>query len=52
MKAIIFDFDGVLADTSKAIVISVNYALKKNEFKEVSRDEVVALIGRPLEETF
>ena len=36
IKVIIFDLDGVLVDTKNIHYEALNYALKKNKFKEIS----------------
>ena len=39
IKVIIFDLDGVLVDTKDIHFFSLNYALKKNKFKEISYED-------------
>jgi phosphoglycolate phosphatase len=51
-KAVIFDFDYTLADSSKGVHQCVNYALKRLDFPEVSYAEACKTIGLSLENTF
>jgi phosphoglycolate phosphatase len=44
--AVIFDLDGTLADTAPDLVSALNFALKKREFPEVTRDEVKQIVGQ------
>lgn len=44
-KGIIFDLDGTTINTSKDLAASVNYALKKNGFEELSVEEIIACTG-------
>ena len=39
LKAIIFDFDYTLGDSTNGIVLSVNYALEKLGFKRKDKEE-------------
>ncbi|MDO5734339.1 MAG: HAD-IA family hydrolase [Eubacteriales bacterium] len=52
LKAILFDFDGTLMDTIPLIVESYQYVYRKYCNREVSRAEIVAGIGLPLESIF
>lgn len=52
IKAILFDFDGTLMDTIPLIVESYQYVYREYCGREVSREEIVAGIGLPLEEIF
>ena len=49
---IIFDFDYTLADSSKGVWQSINYALKQLCFEEVMEEKTNLTIGLSLEETF
>ncbi len=50
---ILFDLDGTLIDSTKAIVDSFRYALKKHNFKkDIDDDMIKELIGYPLEYMF
>ncbi len=51
-KAILFDFDYTLADSSEGIIASVNYALEKLELPQASPRKIRSLIGLTLPETF
>lgn len=52
MRAIIFDFDYTLGDSTKGIVQSVNYALGKLGYANQSVAEIKKTIGLSLKETF
>lgn len=43
--AIIFDFDYTLGDSTKGIVLSVNYALEKLGFSLKDKEEIKNTIG-------
>ena len=47
-KALIFDFDYTLGDSSQGIIASINYALDKMGIKKPGRDEAVKTIGMSL----
>ncbi|MHA1985541.1 MAG: HAD family hydrolase [Promethearchaeota archaeon] len=51
-RGIIFDFDFTLADSSKGVIVCVNYALKKLGLKEFSNEKIKKTIGLTLEHTF
>ena len=51
-KAVAFDFDYTLGDTTNGIVASVNYALKTLGHAEKSVPEIKRTIGLSLKETF
>lgn len=48
IKAILFDLDGTLIDSTDLILNSFNYVLKTYLKKEVPEDEIRSLFGRPL----
>ena len=50
-KAIIFDFDYTLGDSSKGIHDSINYALTKLGFQTVSYEKTCEAIGKSLPDT-
>jgi phosphoglycolate phosphatase len=52
LKAIIFDFDFTLADSSKGVYQCINYALKKLSYPAFSIKETNKTIGLSLEDTF
>lgn len=51
-SAIIFDLDGTLVDSSRAIVECINYALAARGLPKAPDDEITKNIGMPLEEMF
>ena len=51
-KAILFDFDYTLADSSEGIIASVNYALEQLALPTVDDHTIRKLIGVPLEQMF
>ena len=51
MKAILFDVDGTLLDTSEYIYQSFEYSLKKH-YKPLKRDQIGTIMGKPLEECY
>ncbi len=52
LKAIIFDFDYTLGDSTNGIVLSVNYALEKLGYGSKDREEIKKTIGLSLTDTF
>lgn len=51
-KALIFDFDYTLGDSTDGIVISANYALKELGYPERATEEVKRTVGLTLKQTF
>lgn len=51
-RAILFDFDYTLADSSRGIVICVNYALTSMGLLPVAAEQIHPTVGLPLEEMF
>lgn len=51
-RAVIFDFDYTLADSSKGVVECANYALRGVGLPEANADEIRYTIGLPLPEIF
>lgn len=51
-KAVVFDFDYTLGDSTEGIVLSVNYALEKLGFGTKDREEIKKTIGLSLKDTF
>lgn len=49
---ILFDFDFTLVDSSKGIVISIQYALEKLNYNIPTEEEIRQTIGLPLKEAF
>ena len=52
LKAVIFDFDYTLGDSTKGIVLSVNYALEQLGYKTREMDEIKKTIGLSLKATY
>lgn len=52
LKAIVFDFDYTLGDSTEGIVLSANYALEQLGHTAKSRDEIKKTIGLSLKETY
>ncbi|MDE6026223.1 MAG: HAD family hydrolase, partial [Lachnospiraceae bacterium] len=52
LKAVIFDFDYTLGDTTNGIVLSVNYALEKLGFDIRDKEEIKKTVGLSLKDTF
>jgi pyrophosphatase PpaX len=46
----IFDFDGTLMDTNSVIIESLNAAVKAYIGRELTEDELQAILGRPIRE--
>ncbi len=44
-KAVIFDLDGTLLDTSTDLASAVNYALNKNGYQTYTVEEIVSFVG-------
>lgn len=51
-KAVVFDFDYTLGDSTNGIVMSVNHALDKLGYPEKSVEEIKPTIGLSLKNTF
>ena len=51
-KAVIFDFDGTLADSSKGVFAGIQYALRSIGEKELPIETLKTFIGPPLEISF
>lgn len=49
-KAVIFDLDGTIVDSVELIVISFQHAIREVLGREVSREESIVGVGRPLRE--
>ena len=49
---ILFDLDGTLIDSTDAIVSAFHHACDEHNFKRVSDEEIMALIGYPLDIMF
>ena len=51
-KAVIFDFDYTLGDSSKGIELSTNYAIEKLGYEQKSQEEIRKTIGLSTKDTF
>lgn len=51
-KAVIFDFDYTLGDSTNGIILSANYALEKMGYKQAERERIRKTIGLSLPETY
>lgn len=51
IKAVIFDFDMTLVDSSYAITEGMNAIAQAEGLRELTREEVLGLIGMPIEES-
>lgn len=52
LKAVIFDFDYTLGDSTNGIALSINYALERLGYKAQKLDAIRKTIGLSLKETF
>lgn len=52
MKAVIFDFDYTLGDSSMGIALSINYALENMGYSAKDTENIKRTIGLSLKETF
>ncbi len=50
--AVIFDFDGTVADTGKGIFNCIRYALEKNNLPILSEESLRTFVGPPLHDSF
>ena len=51
-KVVIFDFDYTLGDSSRGIILSINYALGKMGYEKAREDKIIKTIGMSLAETY
>lgn len=51
-KAVIFDVDGTLLDTTEGIIASAEYAIKQACIPEIDRDTLLTFIGPPIQDSF
>ena len=49
-EAVVFDLDGTVVDSVELIIVSFQHAIREVLGREVSREESVAWVGRPLRE--
>lgn len=52
IKAVLFDLDGVLLDTAEGSIDSFKYACKQMGFSEPSNEELMRIIGPPVQMSF
>lgn len=50
LRAVVFDLDGTIVDSVELIIISFQHAIREVLGREISREESVAWVGRPLRE--
>jgi pyrophosphatase PpaX len=50
LDSILFDLDGTLLDTNELIIESFKHALETHQLEPVSREMIIAQMGRPLSE--
>ncbi len=50
--AVIFDFDGTVADTGKGIFNCIRYTLEKHNLPQLSENSLRTFVGPPLHESF
>ena len=51
-KAVLFDFDGTIADTSQGIFESIQYAMEHMRMHSLSLEQMRKFIGPPLQHSF
>ena len=51
-KAVIFDLDGTLLNTSEGIISSVKYTIEKMGFEPLDEDVLTSFIGPPVQNSF
>lgn len=51
-KAVIFDVDGTLLDTSEGVISSVKYTIDRFGFNRLSDEELSTFIGPPIQRSF
>jgi pyrophosphatase PpaX len=49
-RAVVFDLDGTVVDSVELIIISFQHAIREVLGKEISREESITWVGRPLRE--
>ena len=50
MKAILFDLDGTLMDTSEGVIESVQYTIKQLGFFPLSKSVMKTFVGPPIQD--
>lgn len=51
-KAVVWDLDGTLLDTSEGVLSAVSYVIEKEDLKPLSREEILTFIGPPIQKSF
>ena len=51
-KAVVFDVDGTLLDTSEGVLSSVKYTIDKHHLSPLSENELSTFIGPPIQNSF
>jgi len=49
-RAVVFDLDGTVVDSVELIIVSFQHAIREVLGREISREDAVAWVGRPLKE--
>lgn len=52
IKAVVFDLDGVLLDTSKGVIESAKYAAKMLGYEDLSANDWLTFVGPPIQDSF
>lgn len=52
MRAVIFDVDGTLLDTTQGVLSAVRYTIEKHGLYPLSEKELLAFIGPPIQDSF
>lgn len=51
-KAVVFDVDGTLLDTSEGVLESVKYTIRKHNLSELDEETLRTFIGPPIQDSF
>lgn len=51
-KAVIFDVDGTLLDTTEGVLAAVQYTIKEAGLPEIDREALLTFIGPPIQDSF
>ncbi len=49
-RAVVFDLDGTVVDSVELIIVSFQHAMREVLGREISREDAIAWVGRPLKE--
>lgn len=52
MKAVLFDLDGTLLDTTKGVLESAIYAAKTLGYEELPHEQMLSFVGPPIQNSF